>query len=189
MRQIPQPGSTRSATIRFAPDAPRGQIARLNDFQAAVCLEEVVSLRSASRGWKGAPQEIALRLGLLERTLFAGRCAGHPNAAALVAEAEREIAASAASAASDFTDAKDTTPDAISCVEPMAPNNPRNRSASPALHNAGNFPVHVAYCNVSLANGARPAMFGREIQHFACRQPSGPVLTYVAGKGLDGFCK
>lgn len=211
-QKAPQPEAKQSATIRFAPDAPRGQVALLSDVEASACMEEVVALRNASQGWKGTPAEIAQRLGLMQRTIFAGRCAGHPNAAALVAEADQEIAASAASAASAFTDAQDTTPDAISCVEPMAPNNPRNRTGSPALHNACNFPVEVAYCNVSPArgswaemfacgvrgslgmevipaNGATPAVFGREVQHFACREPSGPVLTHVAAKGLDGFCK
>lgn len=200
------------AIIKFAPDAARGQIAPLDGAGIAACEESMRMVQADAQGWKGTPDETALRTGLLQRTLYAGRCAGHPEAFDRVVEAERTIAAKAAVAAATFTDAKDTTPDVINCVEPMAPGNSRNPTGSPALVNVCNFPVYVAYCNVSPAkgawaemfacgvrgslgmdvipaNGATPAVFGREIQHFACRQPAGPVLTYVAGVGLDGFCK
>ncbi|MEZ6028672.1 MAG: hypothetical protein R3C46_02880 [Hyphomonadaceae bacterium] len=207
-----KPSAGPVAVIKFAPDAPRGQIAPLSAADSSACEALLSAAQADSQTWKGTPEEIALRLGLLQRTLFAGRCAGHGQATGLVAEAERNIAASAASAASAFTDANETSPDAINCVEPMAPNNPLNPTGSPALRNSCNFPVNVAYCNVSPAkgswaetfacgsrtvmgmdvipaNGATPAVFGLEIQHFACRQPAAPVLTYQAGKGLDGFCK
>jgi hypothetical protein len=200
------------AIIKFAPDAARGQIAPLDGAGIAACEESMHVVQADAQGWKGTPDETALRTGLLQRTLYAGRCAGHPEAFDRVVEAERTIAAKAALAAATFTDARDTTPDVIDCVEPMAPGNSRNPTGSPALVNVCNFPVYVAYCNVSPAKGswaemfacgvggslgmdvilpydATPAVFGREIQHFACRQPAGPVLTYVAGVGLDGFCK
>ena len=176
------------------------------------CDAALRAIQTESQGWKGTPEEIALRSGMMQRTLFAGRCAGHAQAASLFADGERTIAVSAASAASAFTDAADTTPAQIDCVEPMIPTDPRNTTGTTALRNSCNFAVYVAYCNVSPAkgswaemftcttksalaldvipaNGATPAVFGREVQHFACRKPSLPVLTYVAGKGLDGFCK
>lgn len=208
----PPVSAPRAGAVAFAPDAPRGQLAPLTAARAAACDAAVVEMRTESQGWKGTPEEIALRSGMMQRTLFAGRCAGHAQAASLFAEAERAIAISAASAASAFTDAADTTPAQIDCVEPMAPGDPRNTTGSSVLRNTCSFPVYVAYCNVSPAkgswaemfsctgraalaldsipaNGATPAVFGREVQHFACRKPAMPVLTYVAGKGLDGFCK
>ena len=208
----PPPAAARAGVVKFAPDAPRGQIAPLTAARVAECDEALRVMKTESQGWKGTPEEIALRSGMMQRTLFAGRCAGHAQAASLFADGERTIAVSASSAASAFTDAADTTPAQIDCVEPMVPTDPRNTTGTTALRNSCNFAVYVAYCNVSPAkgswaemftcttksalaldvippNGATPAVFGREVQHFACRKPAMPVLTYVAGKGLDGFCK
>ncbi len=202
----------RSGVVKFAPDAPRGSLAPLTSARIAECDNTLRAAQAESQTWKGTAEEKSLRLGLIQRTLFAGRCAGHVQAAEMVIDAERSIAIAASSAASAFTDAAETSPDAIACVEPMIPTDPRNTTGSPALRNSCAYPVYVAYCNVSPARGswaetftcgvgsslgidvipansATPAVFGREVQHFACRQPAGPVLTYQAGKGLDGFCK
>ncbi|OYX47259.1 MAG: hypothetical protein B7Y90_13405 [Alphaproteobacteria bacterium 32-64-14] len=208
----PPAAAARVGVVKFAPDAPRGQVAPLTAGRVTECDAALRAIESESQGWKGTPEEIALRSGMIQRTLFAGRCAGHAQAASLFADGERTIAISAASAASAFTDAADTTPAQIDCVEPMIPTDPRNTTGTTALRNSCNFAVYVAYCNVSPAkgswaemfsctmrsalaldvipaSGATPAVFGREVQHFACRKPAMPVLTYVAGKGLDGFCK
>lgn len=206
------PSAPRAGAVTFAPDAPRGQLAPLTSARLAECDNAMRGAQTASETWKGTPEEKALRLGQIQRTLFAGRCAGHAQAAALVTDAERSIAISASSAAAAITSSADTSPDAISCVEPMVPSDPRNTTGAPALRNSCAYPVQVAYCNVSPAKGswaetfacgvkgalavdtipansATPAVFGREVQHFACRAPAGPVLTYEQGKGLDGFCK
>lgn len=198
--------------IRFAPDEPRGDMAPLDADQTRYCDEMLNAVIADAAGWKGTMDEKRLRLYATQRTLFAGRCAGHSEAGRRVEEARTEIAIAAAATARIQTDAKDTTPDAINCVEPMAPQDPRNPTGSAALANSCDFPVSVAYCNVSPApgswadmfacgrdlalamdvipaKGATPAVFGREVQHFACRQPAGPVLTYQPRTGLDGFCK
>ncbi len=208
----PAPSAPRVGAVKFAPDAPRGQLAPLTSARAAECDQAMRAAQTESRTWKGTPEEKALRLGLIQRTLFDGRCAAHAQAPAMVADAERQIAISAASAASAYTSSSDASPDAIDCVEPMIPSDPRNTTGSPALRNSCAYPVTVAYCNVSPvkgswadmfacgttaalgldvipANSATPAVFGREVQHFACRAPAGPVLTYDKARGLDGFCK
>ena len=206
------PSSPRAGVIPFAPDAPRGQQAPLVGAQLTECDDAMRTAQTDSQTWKGTPEEKALRLGQIQRTLFNGRCAGHAQAAALVADAERSIAISAASAASAYTSPSETSPDAIDCVVPMIPNDPRNTTGSTALRNSCAYPVTVAYCNVAPlrgswaemfkcgvkgslamdvipANSATPAVFGKEVQHFACRAPAGPVLTFDTAKGLDGFCK
>lgn len=206
------PAAPRVGAMTFAPDAPRGQIAPLVGARLTECDTALRTAQADSQTWKGTPEEKALRLGLIQRTLFNGRCAGHAQAVALVADAERSIAISAASAASAYTSPSETSPDAIDCVVPMIPNDPRNTTGSTALRNSCAYPVTVAYCNVSPlrgswaemfacgvkgslamdvipANSATPAVFGKEVQHFACRAPAGPVLTFDTAKGLDGFCK
>ncbi len=206
------PSSPRAGVIPFAPDSPRGQQAPLVGARLTECDEAMRAAQADSQTWKGTQEEKSLRLGLIQRTLFNGRCAGHAQAASLVADAERLIAISAASAASAYTSPSETSPDAIDCVEPMIPTDPRNTTGSTALRNSCAFAVTVAYCNVSPVNGswadmfrcgvkaslamdvipansATPAVFGKEVQHFACRNPAGPVLTYDTAKGLDGFCK
>lgn len=210
----PRPPSSppRVGVVKFAPDAPRGQVPPLPAGRVAECDQALRTAQTESQSWKGTPEEKSLRLGLIQRTLFAGRCAGHVQADAMVADADRTIAISITSAISAYTDPAETSPDAIDCVEPMIPTDPRNTTGTTALRNACAYPVQVAYCNVSPAsgswaeaftcgnrnvlamdvipaNGATPAVFGREVQHFACKAPAGPVLTYQAGKGLDGFCK
>lgn len=206
------PSGPRAGVMPFAPDSPRGDVAPLAGARLAECDEAMRAAQSDSQTWKGTQEEKSLRLGLIQRTLFNGRCAGHAQAPALVADAERSIAIAAASAASAYTTADETSPDAIDCVEPMIPTDPRNTTGSTALRNSCAYAVTVAYCNVSPvrgswadmfacgvtstlgmdvipANSATPAVFGKEVQHFACRKPAGPVLTYSAAKGLDGFCK
>lgn len=205
-------GASSPIIIRFAPDEPRGDLVPLDPGQTRYCDEALNAVIAEAAGWKGTIEEKRQRLYATQRTLFAGRCAGHVEAARRVEEARTEIAIAAAVTASIQTDAKDTVPDAINCVEPMAPQDPRNPTGSAALANTCDFPVSVAYCNVSPApgswadvfacgrdlalamdvipaKGATPAVFGREVQHFACRQPAGPVLTYQPRTGLDGFCK
>lgn len=206
------PSAPRVGAVKFAPDSPRGQLAPLTGAKLNECDQAMRAAQTESKTWKGTEEEKALRLGMIQRTLFNGRCAAHAQAAALVSDAERSIAVSAVSAASAYTSSNETSPHAIDCVEPMVPSDPRNSTGVPALRNSCAYPVTVAYCNVTPvtgswaemfacgtrgalaldtipANGATPAVFGREVQHFACRAPAGPVLTYDTAKGLDGFCK
>lgn len=208
----PAPTAPRVGAVKFAPDSPRGQLAPLTGAKQNECDQAMRAAQTESKTWKGTEEEKALRLGMIQRTLFNGRCAAHAQAAALVSDAERSIAVSAVSAASAYTSSSETSPHAIDCVEPMVPSDPRNSTGVPALRNSCAYPVTVAYCNVTPvtgswaemfacgtrgalaldtipANSATPAVFGREVQHFACRAPAGPVLTYDTTKGLDGFCK
>ncbi|WP_284359966.1 hypothetical protein [Candidatus Phycosocius spiralis] len=57
----------------------------------AACTKEATQLQLSSQKWSGNVNDISARLGLMQRDLFQGRCAGHPEAAAYIAGANKMI--------------------------------------------------------------------------------------------------
>jgi hypothetical protein len=176
------------------------------------CEDDVRALQEASKAWKGTIDEISLKLGMLQRTIYAGRCAGHPQAANLFASAERIIADTAPRAATAPTTAADTTPVVTDCIEPVPVGGTGNTANMSVFRNTCVHPVMVAYCNVAPATGSwaeqfacetrssialvsipanatSPVVFGRQINHLACRTPALPVASYAPASGLTGYCK
>lgn len=197
---------------RFDPDAPMGTLKALTGGQIAACEDDVRALGEASKTWQATPDEAAMKLGMMQRTVYAGRCAGHPEAATLIANAERAILDAAPRAAAATTTAEQTTPVVTDCLEPVPVGAARNMTNSSVFKNSCAYPVTVAYCNITPVKGSwatsfacetktsialmtvpasssAPAVFGREINHFACKAPAMPVATYTPGGGLQGFCK
>jgi len=210
------PNSSASAAaapaLRFEPDAPMGALKALTAGQIEACESDVRALQDESRAWKGSADEAAMKLGMMQRTIYAGRCAGHPQAATLVANAEQAIRDAAPRAATATTTAEQTTPVVTDCLEPVPVGAARNMTNSSVFKNACTYPVTVAFCNITPVRGSwaetfacetktsialmtvpasssAPAVFGREINHFACKAPAMPVATYTPGGGLQGFCK
>lgn len=200
------------AMPRFDPDAPRGAPAGLTPAQALACEEDVQALQEDAKLWQGTADEKALKLGMMQRTVYGIRCAGHPQASALFASAEKAIADAAPRAATATTTADQTTPVVTDCMEPIPVGDPRNTTNSSVFRNTCAFPVTLSYCNVAsaagswaamfacdtpgsialisvAANASAPVVFGRQINHFACRRPALPVATYAVGAGLQGYCK
>lgn len=201
-----------SPALRFEPDAPMGALKALTAGQIEACESDVRALQDESRAWKGSADEAAMKLGMMQRTIYAGRCAGHPQAATLVANAEQAIRDAAPRAATATTTAEQTTPVVTDCLEPVPVGAARNMTNSSVFKNACTYPVTVAFCNITPVRGSwaetfacetktsialmtvpasssAPAVFGREINHFACKAPAMPVATYTPGGGLQGFCK
>ena len=197
---------------RFDPDAPMGTLKALTAGQIAACEDDVRALQEDSKAWQGTPDEAAMKLGMMQRTIYAGRCAGHPQATTLIANAERSILDAAPRAAAATTTAEQTTPVVTDCLEPVPVGAARNMTNSSVFKNSCAYPVTVAYCNITPVKGSwatsfacetktsialmtvpasssAPAVFGREINHFACKAPAMPVATYTPGGGLQGFCK
>lgn len=79
------------ASPQFAPpvaSAPASQGGRQSN---ASCSEEIRGLQLASQRWGGNPNDVAARLGRMQKELFQGRCASHPEARAYIASADRMI--------------------------------------------------------------------------------------------------
>lgn len=197
---------------RFDPDAPMGTPKPLNTAQIQACEDDVRALQEDSRNWRGSIDETAVKLGMMQRTIYAGRCAGHPLALNLIASAERMIADAGPRAAAATTTADQTTPVVTDCLDPIPVGDARNLTASSVFRNTCAYPVTVTYCNITPvkgswadvhaceaktsiamltvpANASAPTVFGREINHFACKAPAMPIATYTPGGGLQGYCK
>lgn len=201
-----------ASALRFDPDAPMGALKALTANQIAACEDDVRALQDDSRAWQATADEATMKLGMMQRTIYAGRCVGHPNALDLIASAERMITDAAPRAATATTTAAQTTPVATDCLDPIPVGDPRNLTASSVFRNSCAYPVTVTYCNITPVKGSwatsfaceartsialmtipasssAPAVFGREINHFACKKPAMPVATYTPGGGLQGYCK
>ena len=197
---------------RFDPDAPMGTPKPLNTVQVQACEDDVRAVQEESKNWQGTLDETAVKLGMMQRTIYAGRCAGHPMAVNLIAGAERMITDAAPRAATATTTAEQTTPVVTDCLEPIPVGDARNMTSSSVFRNTCKYPVTVTYCNITPVKGSwaqsfaceaktsiammtipasssAPAVFGREINHFACKNPAMPVATYTPGGGLQGYCK
>ena len=201
-----------ASVLRFEPDAPMGPLKALTATQVQACEDDVRALQEDAKAWQGTADEAAMKLGMMQRTIYAGRCAGHPTAQDLIASAERMITDAAPRAAIATTTAEQTTPVQTDCLDPIPVGDPRNLTANSVFRNSCAYPVTVAYCNITPvkdswaasfaceartsialmtipASSSAPAVFGREINHFACKKPATPVATYTPGGGLQGFCK
>lgn len=200
-----------SAMNRFDPDMRPGAMP-LSPEEAKACEDDVRALQAASAGWRGTVDEISLKLAMAQRTLYATRCAGHPGAASLIAGAERVIADTGPRAALAETTPDQTAPVATDCLEPVPLGAMGVASASSVFRNTCSYPVAAMFCNVAPssgswaamfaceapgsiglvsvpANGATAVVFGRQVNHFACRAPALPVAAYSPDSGISGFCK
>lgn len=201
-----------AAPGRFDPDGPRPAMLPLGPAQLQACEDDVRGWQAASTGWQGTIDEISLKLGMLQRTLYASRCASHPQAAAFIASADRLIADTGPRAETAQTTAEQTSPAATDCLEPVPLGALGNTGPTSVFRNTCTFPVMAAYCNIAPAsgswaetfacetrgsiamvavpaNGTAPAVFGRQINHLACKQPALPVASYTPASGLAGYCK
>jgi hypothetical protein len=59
--------------------------------QIAWCDQQAQAMQVDSQSWGGTVQDISSQLGQMQRQLFEGPCAGHPNAAAYIAGADRML--------------------------------------------------------------------------------------------------
>lgn len=200
------------AMRQFDPDAPRGAPVALSISEIQGCEDDMRALETDSKAWQGVADETAVRLGMLQRTLYATRCAGHPQAVNLAASAERMIADAGPRALLATTTAEQTSPVQTDCLTPVPLGDAGNSTSSSVFRNSCAFPVMVAFCNVAPApgswaemfacetraslalvkvpaSGVAPVVFGRQINHFACRAPAVPVASYAQGVGLEGYCK
>ncbi len=200
------------AMLKFDPDAPRGVPVSLSAAEMQACEDDIRSLQADSKSWQGTIDEISVKLGMLQRTIYATRCAGHPQAANLQASAERMIADASARADLAPMTAAQTSPFATDCLTPAPLGDASNTTRSSVFRNTCAFPVMVTYCNVASApgswaesfacetrahaalvnvpaNGEVSVVFGRQINHLGCKMPALPVAKYTQAAGLEGFCK
>lgn len=64
---------------------------KLSSAQVAACSDEIRRTQLASQGWAGDANDVAARLGQFQKGLFEGRCAGHPEAQAYIAGANKML--------------------------------------------------------------------------------------------------
>lgn len=88
------PSLAASAPAISAPQArtPPASSAGLTSQQIAACSAEIKRVQVESQSWSGGVAAVSLRLGRIQKGLFTGACAGHPEARAYLAGAERMIA-------------------------------------------------------------------------------------------------
>jgi hypothetical protein len=92
-----------------AGDAPDGAgAAGLSQPEVSACSEEIRRARARWKYWPGEASDAAARLGRIQKELFEGRCAAHPQARAYVTGANRmlEHARAAGSAGSSSGDSQ-----------------------------------------------------------------------------------
>jgi hypothetical protein len=85
-----------AAPTVVAPAATRADLpsaaANLSQQQIAACSEEIKRTQVDSQSWTGDVNDVAARLGRFQKDLFEGRCAGHPEAQAYIAGADKMLA-------------------------------------------------------------------------------------------------
>jgi len=59
--------------------------------QIAACSEDIKRKQIESQSWSGDANAVAIRLGRYQKDLFEGRCAGHPEARAYIAGANKML--------------------------------------------------------------------------------------------------
>jgi tetratricopeptide (TPR) repeat protein len=208
----PPPSLAPTAMPRFDPDGPRPPPPALSDIAMQTCENEIRALQAGSRTWQATIDEISLKLGMFQRTLYSSRCAGHTQAENQVASAERLILDAEPRAAAVVTVASQTSPAVTDCVETIPVGDTRNTTDMSIFRNTCAFPMMLTYCNVAPvtgswaeafacetrssvalvnlpASGAASAVFGRQINYIACKAPALPVASYTPASGLSGYCK
>jgi hypothetical protein len=63
----------------------------LSSQQVTTCSEEIKNKQIESQSWGGDVNDVAARLGQFQKNLFEGKCAGHPEAQAYIAGANKMI--------------------------------------------------------------------------------------------------
>jgi len=84
--QAPQPAT--QARVAPSQNRPTEAVGQTN---VAACSEEIQRIQVESQQWSGSSDDVAAKLGQFQKALFEGRCAGHPEAAAYIASANRMI--------------------------------------------------------------------------------------------------
>jgi hypothetical protein len=85
------------AQTAWATDVAKGAVLKetpvpgLSQPQISACSEEIRRTRARWKYWPGEAGDAAARLGLFQKELFEGRCAGHPQAQAYVTGANRML--------------------------------------------------------------------------------------------------
>lgn len=83
-------GASASSTEDFAgKDATRPKAASISPAGIVECTEEIRRSRAQWKYWRGDAHAAIARLGLFQKDLFEGRCAGHPQARSYLDNADR----------------------------------------------------------------------------------------------------
>ena len=201
------------ASVVFDPSAPPLPAQALSDMEVAKCDALAANLEVDIAITDEADLEsTVLRSALSRRTLFVGRCAGHPDADAQIAESVTTIASLPPTGLRQRPPSSRQTQDATDCVDVLPPHAFPNNTAGVMLRNGCDFDVNVAYCNYkpdagsaagvfdcglwsktgldSLQRGERvPAPLGLAVTHLACPKPTIPFVAFDEGKvALVGTC-
>jgi len=71
--------------------SPGVPVGGLTQQQISACSEEIKRAQIDSQRWAGDVNDVAARLGRMQKELFEGRCSGHPEAQAYIAGANRML--------------------------------------------------------------------------------------------------
>lgn len=125
---------------------------RLSQQQIAACSEDIKRKQSESQSWSGDVNAVASRLGQYQKDLFEGRCAGHPEAQAYIAGANKMLGyggkATGGGGTADGSQANVEIPAAPQCARYyIVSETPETRTShkmfSFGIQNICSFPVYI----------------------------------------------
>jgi hypothetical protein len=133
---------TSNAPPAKASATPNAPATGLTPQQIAACSEEIRRKQLESQSWPGDANIVAARLGQFQKDLFEGRCAGHPEAQAYLAGANKMLGyggSAAAGATQGGTKQAGASGDKESSGGKLAPLRPGMKSTEHnPVHNATN---------------------------------------------------
>jgi hypothetical protein len=80
-----------AADVLQGADLTAAPVSALSQSQISACSNEISRMRSGWKYWPGEAGDAVARLGHLQKELFEGRCAGHPQAQVYVTGANRML--------------------------------------------------------------------------------------------------
>ena len=167
---------------------------------AADCSSEIRELQMASQRWGGNANDVAARLGQMQKAMFQGRCSAHPEARAYIASAERMIGyggnPSGASGAAPQPRAGASAGQSPSGTSGSAAKQKRTHVPEAMAHqclrvgqdggvsNGCAFAIEYSYCVFRPKPGSNSAAFNCEQQRFGSWQigPHGRAIMHAAGE-------
>lgn len=124
----------------------------LSPQQVITCSEEIKNKQIESQSWGGDVNDVAARLGQFQKSLFEGRCAGHPEAQAYIAGANKMLGyggnAAGSGGSSGGSQANVEIQGSPQCVKYyIVSETPETRTSdkmfSFGIQNICNFPVYI----------------------------------------------
>jgi hypothetical protein len=194
-KPAPAPGNGSPGLGKGIMGAP---LPKLTAAQISACSEEIRRTQLASQGWSGDVNQVAARLGRFQKDMFEGRCAGHPEAAAYIAGAEKMLSytqgpsgvGTGGSPAGTVVTSLDGLSGGSSSGGSARPAPPPTAGGDSKQHNPGNNAMNciaIYHESEMKARGYKTIMSSIMVNN--CPYPVSVQWCVEAGHGHRGDCK